>query len=101
MSDTSISTVVNTYYTKENPKSVKLEIGSRYTMIDSYGTKEVIIEGIRKLGEEIIIYYKWGKEDGSWKLSWNHASCGLDAFKMQMLDYGKLNSLDILYPQGA
>lgn len=90
------------YHIKEEPKGVKLEIDRWYTLSDgAYGTREVKIVSMRKLGDEIVIYYKWKKESNftfSLSETYQYSQSTLSTFKMQLLDYGKITSLDLIYP---
>lgn len=98
--ETALSTFVG-YDTKDTPKSVNIKIGKSYVLTDSYGgTKDVEIVSIRKIDNEIVIYFKWTKQDGKWLSTYNYGNMNLDTFKMQLLEYGQLDSIDIIYPQG-
>lgn len=87
------------YETKDEPKNVKIEVDKWYTISDGYGTKEIKIVSIRKMDEEIFIHYKYQKEDGKWIATWINNSVTLNTFKAQLLEYGKLTSIDIIYPK--
>ena len=84
---------VISYKTREEPKDVRIEIGKFYTLSDGSGTKDVKIIGIRKLDEQVIIYYKYQVSNGKimdWGGTWRENQCTLDTFKAQLLEYGKL-----------
>lgn len=93
-----LSTFVG-YFTKEVPKGVKIEKGKSYDLTDGYGTKRVTIQAIRKIGGEIVIYYKFHKEDGTWAGKSQETFTTLETFKAQMLEYASLDSIEIPFPQ--
>lgn len=100
-----LSTFVD-YSTKETPKSVKLEEGKWYVISDgSYGTRPVKIVSMRKMGadDDLVIYFKWVRSSTFFGLlkSWNNESRGLTTFKAQLLDYGKLTSVDLIHPNAV
>lgn len=97
-----LSTFVD-YTTKETPKSLKLEEGSWYLISDgSYGTRKVKIVSIRKLAgeDDLVVYFKWLRNSSFFGFikNWNHESRGLSTLKNQLLDYGKMTSVDIIHP---
>lgn len=88
------------YKIKEEPKNIKIEIGRYYTLSNgSYGTFEAKIVSIRKVNDEILIYYKHTKDDGKFLTTWIHGQATLETFRAQLLEFGQINSIDLLYPQ--
>ena len=100
--ETGLSTHVN-YFTKEVPTGAKLKVGFEYVLLDSYGAeKRVTITHIRKLGDQIMIYFKRYKHSGKLMYlhgTWDFANCSLEAFRAQLLEFGSIDSLDLPYPQ--
>ena len=98
--ETGLSTeLAPAYHIKTEPKGVKLQVGSFYTLSNGNGTYEVKIVSLRKLGDQIMVYYKYQKDEyGKWMPTWIHQSLSLDTFKVQLLEYGKIDSLELLYP---
>ena len=96
---TALSTQVGpVYQTTERPKNVKIEIGCEYELMDGYGTKFVKIVSIRKLNDEIMIMYKYPKDDGKWDKTYISNTVTLNTFRAQLLKFGEIKSLDLLYP---
>ncbi len=92
------------YKIKEKPKNIKIEIGSSYLLTDGQGgTRQVKIVSIRKIDEEIIIYFKWRRAANGKFLdfilggSWAHDQRTLGTFKAQLLQYGQLKELELVY----
>ncbi len=87
------------YIAKETPKGVKIKIGNTYKIINGYGEKEATITGIRKLDGEVIIYYKTPADNSKgWATNYSEHSCGLEVFKAQLMDYGRMDEIELLYP---
>ncbi len=90
------------YQTTERPKNVKIEIGKIYTLdAGSMGTQEVTIVSIRQLRNNVVIYYKYKKQDGKWYATYINNQCTIETFRAQLLAFGELKSIDLLYPSGA
>ncbi len=88
------------YVIKNEPKGVKLEVGKSYTLADGYGnTYNATIMSMRKIGEDVIVYYKHLKQDGKLWPTYINKNVALQTFRAQLLDYGKITSLDLLYPE--
>lgn len=91
------------YKIKEKPKNIGIKIGNTYTLADgSGGTRQVTIVSIRNLDGDIVIYYKWRKGNG--KLfefltggSWMNDSRTLPVFKTQLLEYGQMKEIELIY----
>ncbi len=93
-----LSTYVD-YKVKEVPKNVTLKEGRTYKICNGFGIKEAVVEGIRQLGDEIVVYYKVDNAESSFGSSkWQHTSANLNTFKMQMMDFGKVDELEIFHP---
>ena len=92
------------YKTKEEPKNVKIEIGKTYTLTDGSGTQDVTIESIRKVEDDIIIYFKYprcnntGKISDLWSSTYGHGQRTLSTFRAQLLEFGQISSLELIYP---
>lgn len=86
------------YQTSERPKNVKIEIGESYEIMDGQGTIFVTIVSIRKINNEILIYYKYAKPDGKWEKTWINQTVNLETFRARLLKFGEIKSLDLLYP---
>lgn len=99
------------YKIKEQPKNIKIEIGCSYTITDgSSGTRDVKITSIRKINEQVIIYFKWRKtttnsygdrKNKFWDFitggSWAHDQRSIEVFKAQLLQYGQLKEIELVY----
>lgn len=92
-----LSTYVD-YAIKEVPKNVSLKEGTYYKISDGYGVHEVLIEGIRQLGEEVIIYYRKKKDGSGFTPTYEYHQVPLNTFKMKMMDFGKLKEIEIFHP---
>ena len=96
---TALSTEVQAYQTKEKPKNVEIKKGGIYTLMNGNGTHDVTIVVIRKLGAEVIIYYKYKRDDGKFAVTWINGQCNLETFRAQMIKYGEIESLELIYPE--
>ena len=93
------------YKIKEEPKNIKIEIGNSYLLADgSNSTRQVKVVSIRKINDEVIIYFKWRRSTSSGRFldfltggSWAHDQRSLSTFKAQLLSYGQLNEIEIVY----
>lgn len=96
---TTLSTQIGPIYqTTERPKNVKIEIGCEYELMDGNGVKSVKIVSIRKINNEIIIMYKYPLENGKWEKTYISNTVPLNTFRAQLLKFGEIKSLDLLYP---
>lgn len=90
------------YKIEKGPKNIKIQIGKTYELTDGYGTKKVKIISIRKLNNEVVIYYSYNKKGTSSSVFNNDTevqqSVTLETFMAQCLEYGQVDSIDLLYP---
>ena len=90
------------YIIKEIPTGVDLHVGKCYTLANGYNDGEVVkakIVSIRNINEVLIINYKYAREIKFFGLfkTWRHTSATLPTFKAQLLDYGKINKVRVVY----
>ena|ERR1700733_15273007 len=101
---TALSTdLAKDYNIKVAPKNVKLEVGKFYNIINGNGVMDVKVVAIRKLNNDVVVHYKYasGKDSRSFtdfSTNWVYNSVSLNTFKLQLLDYGSVDSIDLLYP---
>lgn len=91
------------YQTVEKPASLKLKEGEWYLISNgNYGTRKVKILSIRNISGDYVVYYKWiSRSSGIFGFTkvWSFDNTTLDAFKQQLLDYGKVSYVDIVHPE--
>jgi hypothetical protein len=93
------------YKIKIPPKNMKIEIGETYILCDGGGnTKHVTIVSLRKLNDLVMVYYKYRRGSSSSKImdfltggSWIHCNCTLSQFKLQLLSFGQVNEVELIY----
>lgn len=92
------------YKIKEKPKNIGIKIGNSYTLSDGQGgTRQITIVSIRNLDGEIVIYYKWRRANSGklWDFitggSWINDSRTLPVFKTQLLEYGQMKEIELVY----
>lgn len=91
------------YKIKREPTNFKLEIGKSYLIENGNGRRNVTIVSMRKIEDDILIYYKYKVDRGNFfeRLFTPVTGSGqttLQTFKAQLLDYGKVESIDLIYP---
>lgn len=87
---------------KESPaKSIKLEIGKWYDTLASYGDlRKVKIVSLKLVDGDYVVSYKYVNSSKYFGLvtSWSFGSSTINGFKNSLVDYGKVNSVEIYYP---
>lgn len=93
------------YKIKIPAKNMKIEIGESYILCDGSGaTKHATIVSLRKLNGMVMVYYKYRRGSSSNKFwdfitggSWIHSNCTLSQFRLQLLSFGQINEVELVY----
>ena len=91
------------YNIKTPPKNIKIEIDKSYIISNGTGTQHVTIVSLRKVNQQVIVYFKW-RRGGENKLinfltggTWIHNNTPLEVFKAQLLSFGQINEIELIY----